>query len=94
MAAKRARRRNDEMLKKFFKEYPYAVIVLILLALLGVIMIFVAALEAIPVIAKCFLIVIGIFCLVGPIVALLVLMYEFEKLEMLKDIKERLIENE
>ena len=82
------------MLKKFFKEYPYAVIVLILLALLGVIMIFVAALEAIPVIAKCFLIVIGIFCLVGPIVALLVLMYEFEKLEMLKDIKERLIENE
>ena len=82
------------MLKKFFKEYPYAVIVLILLALLGVIMIFVAALAAIPVIAKCFLIVIGIFCLVGPIVALLVLMYEFEKLEMLKDIKERLVENE
>ena len=57
-------------------------------------MIFVAALETIPVIAKCFLIVIGIFCLVGPIVALLVLMYEFEKLEMLKDIKERLVENE
>ena len=81
-------------MKKFFKEYPYAVIVLILLALLGVIMIFVAALEAIPVIAKCFLIAIGIFCLVGPIVALLVLMYEFEKLEMLKDIKELLIENE
>lgn len=82
------------MLKKFFKEYPYAVIVLILLALLGVIMIFVAALETIPVIAKCFLIGIGIFCLVGPIVALLVLMYEFEKLEMLKDIEEQLIENE
>lgn len=82
------------MLKKFFKEYPYAVIILILLALLGVIMIFVAAFETIHVIAKCFLIVIGIFCLVGPIVALLVLMYEFEKLEMLKDIKERLVENE
>ena len=80
------------MLKKFFKECPYAVIVLILLALLGVIMIFVAALETIPVIAKCFLIVIVIFCLVGPIVALLVLMYEFEKLEMLKDMTKQLIE--
>lgn len=82
------------MLKKFFKEYPYAVIVLILLALLGIVIIFLGAFADVPVIAKCFLIVIGIFCLVGPIVALLVLMYEFEKLEMLKDIKERLIENE
>lgn len=82
------------MLKSFFKEYPYLVIAFILLAILGVIIIFVGVLEALPVIAKCFLIVIGIFCLVGPIVALLVLMYEFEKLEMLKNIKERLIENE
>lgn len=55
-------------------------------------MIFVAALETIPVIVKCFLITIGIFCLVGPIVALLVLMYEFEKLEMLKDMAKQLIE--
>lgn len=81
------------MLKSFFKEYPYLVIAFILLAILGVIIIFVGVLEALPVIAKCFLIVIGIFCLVGSIIALIVLVYEFEKLEMLKDIKERLSED-
>lgn len=81
------------MLKNFFKEYPYLVIVFILLAILGVIIIFVGAFEAIPVIAKCFLIVMGIFCLVGSVAACLVLMYNFEKLEMLKNIKKQLIEN-
>lgn len=81
------------MLKNFFKEYPYLVIVFILLAILGVIIIFVGALEVIPIIAKCFLIVMGIFCLVGSVAAWLILMYEFEKLEMLKDVKKQLIEN-
>lgn len=81
------------MLKNFFKEWPCLAIVHILLAILGVIIIFVGVLEALPVIAKCFLIIMGIFCLVGSVIALIILMYEFEKLEMLKDIKERLSED-
>lgn len=81
------------MLKSFFKEYPYLVIAFILLAILGVIIIFVGALEVIPIIAKCFLIVMGIFCLVGSTSAWVILLYEFEKLEMLKDVKKQLIEN-
>lgn len=82
------------MLKKFFKEYPYFVIALILWALVGIVIIFLGAFADVPVIAKCFLIIMGIALLVGSVVAWLVLMYEFEKLEMLKDIKERLVENE
>lgn len=81
------------MLKNFFKEYPYLVIAFILWALVGIVMIFLGAFADIPIIAKCFLIIMGIALLVGSIVTWLSIMYSFEKLEMLKDIKKWLSED-
>ena len=77
------------MLKNFFKEYPYLVIAFILCALMGIIMIFLGAFENVPVLVKCFLIIMGIALLVGSVVAWLSIMYSFEKLEMLKEKKKK-----
>lgn len=82
------------MLKKFFKECPYLMITLLLLNIAGVIIVFLGAFTNIQIIAKCFLIVMGIACLVGSTSAWVILLYEFEKLEMLKDVKKQLIETE
>ena len=81
------------MLKKFFKECPYLMITLLLLNIAGVIIVFLGAFTDIPTVAKCFLIVMGIACLVGSTSAWVISLYEFEKLEMLKDVKKQLIEN-
>ena len=76
------------MLKKLFKEYPFLVTALFLLNLAGVVIIFLGAFTNVPILARCFLLIMGIACLVGSTTAWVILMYEFEKLETLIKLKE------
>lgn len=82
------------MLKKFFKECPCLTILLLLLNIAGVIVVFLGAFTDIQIIARIFLLIMGMTCLVGSTSIWIISLYEFEKLEMLKDIKKQLIENE
>lgn len=82
------------MLKKFCRECPYLVITLWLLNLAGIIIIFLGAFTNIHAIAKCFLLIMGIVCMVGSTAAWVITQYEFEKLEMLKQLRDNMIGEE
>ena len=81
------------MLKKFCREYPLLVLVLMLLEMAAVAVIFLGAFTDIPIPARCLALVIGIACSIGTAVIFIILVYEFEKLEMLINIKEELVED-
>ena len=72
------------MLKKFCKECPYLIVPLFLLNLAGIAIIFLGAFTTVPMIARCFLLIMGIVCLVGSTAAWVISLYEFEKLEILE----------
>ena len=82
------------MLKKFCKEYYYLVMTLFLLNFAGIVIIFLGAFTDVPVIGRCFLLIMGIVCLVGSTAAWVISLYEFEKLELLKDIKKEIVGEE
>lgn len=82
------------MLKKFLKEYLLLVIILMLLGLAGVTMIFLGAFIDVSIYAKYFLVIAGLACTVGSISAWFISLYEFEKLEMLIQIKDELVKDE
>lgn len=82
------------MLKKFLKECPYLVVILLLLEIAGIVIIFLGAFTAVPVIARCFLLIMGIVCVVGSTTAWIILMYECERLDMLIKLKNELVKEE
>lgn len=82
------------MLKKFFKECPYLVITLLLLEIAGTVIIFLGAFADVPIIARCLLLIMGIVCIVGSVAAWVIVQYEFEKLEILKQLRDDMVGNE
>lgn len=60
----------------------------------GIIIIFLGAFLNITAIEKCYSLIIGIACTVGVVAIWFTSLYEFEKLEMLMNLKEELAEKE